>query len=406
MEPVSSFKPIVLVRYGELAIKSHRVRARMVKILESNMRDALNRAGIGEYSIYQAWGRVMVEVPEDKLDKAAFALSRVFGVVSTSPTLSIRFEGLRDIAVAAHGLWAGRVKDRTFAVRVSREGEHPFKSIDVARIVGSMLYPYSSGVDLERPEVELYIEVRGDRAYFFERIYEGPGGLPLGSQPGRLLALVSGGFDSPVAYWLMSRRGALVDALFCSLAPPADLMAFSRVFRALYENWIFGYDPTVYIADCSILTRELRARVNEHLMNVVFKRMLYKLAEGIAIKEGYLGIVTGESLGQVSSQTLMNLYSTSLNLNVPIFRPLIGMDKDDIVKLAKRIGTYEESSKMVEACSIFSRRPRTSVKPEELEAEFNKVKDLLNSIRVRAVKASELGQGSLASVGNVGCVGS
>lgn len=384
--------PIVLVRYGEISLKSSRVRARLVALLLNNLQESLRRAGVADYRISEVEGRIVIHVPRDELLKASLAAARVFGVVSASPAYMIRFSDINEISTAAYELWRSEVAGRRFAVRVNRVGNHPFTSLDVARRVGATLYPFSSGVDLDNPEVELHVEIRGWQAFLFKEIIEGPGGLPLGSQGGKVLALVSGGFDSPVAYWLMSRRGALVDALFCSLAPPADVLGFVRVFKTLYDNWVFGYDPLITIVNCEPLANALRSRVNPHLMNTVFKKFLYRLAESMALEEGYLGIVTGESLGQVSSQTLSNLHSASIGIGVPIFRPLIGLDKDDIIKLAKRIGTYGESEKMIEPCTVFSRKPRTRSTPEILDRELNKVLDLLDKVKASAVRvrASEL----------------
>ncbi|WP_291767659.1 tRNA uracil 4-sulfurtransferase ThiI [Caldivirga sp. UBA161] len=387
-----NLNPIVLVRYGEIGVKSNRVRARLENLLIRNIQESLSRGGVLNYSISKARGRILVTVPKEDLIKAALMAARIFGVVSTSPAYSLNFSNINEIVIAAYELWRSRVNGRKFAVRVSRTGNHPFTSIDVAKRVGAVLYPFSNGVDLDNPEVELYVEIRDDYAFLFDEVIDGPGGLPLGSQGGKVLALVSGGFDSPVAYWLMSRRGALVDALFCSLAPPVDVMGFIRVIRHLYEHWVFGYDPVIMITDCTQLVEAMRSSVNSHLMNTVFKKFLYKLAESIAVEDNYMGIVTGESLGQVSSQTLSNLYSASIGISVPIFRPLIGMDKDDIIKLAKRIGTYEESAKMIEPCSVFSRKPRTRSTPSRLDEELSKVINLLSTIKASIIKvrASEL----------------
>ncbi|ABW00868.1 tRNA uracil 4-sulfurtransferase ThiI [Caldivirga maquilingensis] len=387
-----NLNPIVLVRYGEIGVKSNRVRVRLENLLTKNIQEALRRGGVLNYSISKTRGRILINVPKENLINTALMAARVFGVVSTSPAYSLNFSSINDIVIAAYELWRGKVNGRKFAVRVSRTGNHPFTSIDVAKRVGAVLYPFSNGVDLDNPEVELYVEIRDNYAFLFDEVIDGPGGLPLGSQGGKVLALVSGGFDSPVAYWLMSRRGALVDALFCSLAPPVDVIGLIRVIRYLYENWVFGYDPLIMIADCTQLVNAMRSSVNSHLMNTVFKKFLYRLAESIAVEGGYMGIVTGESLGQVSSQTLSNLYSASAGINVPIFRPLIGMDKDDIIKLAKRIGTYEESVKMIEPCSVFSRKPRTRSTPSRLDEELSRVINLLGVIKasIIKVKASEL----------------
>ncbi|MGC8570858.1 MAG: tRNA uracil 4-sulfurtransferase ThiI [Caldivirga sp.] len=387
-----NLNPIVLVRYGEIGVKSNRVRVRLENLLIKNIQESLNRGGILNYSISKTRGRILVSVPKENLINAALMAARVFGVVSASPAYYFNFININEVATVAYELWRSKVTGRKFAVRVSRTGNHPFTSIDVAKRVGAALYPFSNGVDLDNPEVELYVEIRDNYAFLFDEVINGPGGLPLGSQGGKVLALVSGGFDSPVAYWLMSRRGALVDVLFCSLAPPVDVIGLIRVIKYLYDHWVFGYDPLIMIADCTQLVNTMRGLVNSHFMNIVFKKFLYKLAESIAVEGNYMGIVTGESLGQVSSQTLSNLHSASMGISVPIFRPLIGMDKDDIIKLAKRIGTYEESARMIEPCSVFSRRPRTRSTPSRLDDELNKVINLLGTVKASIIKvnASEL----------------
>ncbi len=254
-------------------------------------------------------------------------ISRVFGVKSLSPVRAYVFKELNDIVNAAVKEWSDLIRGKRFAVRVHRVGSHNFTSMDVAKAVGAALKPFSAGVDLERPDIELFIEVRDDKAYLFTEVINGPGGLPLGSE-GRLLALISGGFDSPVAAWFMMRRGgSYVDALFCSLAyPPIDVINFLRVSHALFSRWSIGYDPRLFIIDCSPLINEFRAKANPHMWSVLFKRVLYEVASRVARSIGALGgLVTGESLGQVSSQTLHNLMAIEHGVDMPIYRPLIGL---------------------------------------------------------------------------------
>lgn len=380
---------VLLIRFGEVAIKGPGARVRMERLLVHNILVGLRGFGV---RVWRSQGRLFVEVPDDRVREGVDVISRVFGVKSLSPAKAFEFKGLDDLVRVAVGEWGGLVRGRTFAVRVRRVGNHPFTSLDVARAVGAALKPFSAGVDLEKPDVELFMEVRGDRVYLFTEVVRGPGGLPLGSE-GRLLALVSGGFDSPVAAWFMMRRGSYVDALHCSLAYPVDVVNFLRVSWALFSRWSIGYDARLFILNCSRLVNELRARVNPHLWGVVFKRVLYMLGAEVARSVGALGLVTGESLGQVSSQTLHNLMAIEHGVDMPIYRPLIGLDKDDIVNYARLIGTYEESMRNEEFCAIFSEKPRTEVSVEELEGEVKKlspdlVRDILSTmvtIRVSAV---------------------
>ncbi|GAB6946721.1 tRNA 4-thiouridine(8) synthase ThiI [Vulcanisaeta sp. JCM 16161] len=385
---------LILVRYGEVAIKGVGTRSRMERLLMHNILSGLRGIGISA-RVTRSQGRLFVEVPDDRVKESVELISRVFGVKSLSPVRVYVFKELNDIVNAAVKEWSDLIRGRRFAVRVHRVGSHNFTSIDVAKAVGAALKPFSAGVDLERPDIELFIEIRGDKAYLFTEVINGPGGLPLGSE-GRLLALISGGFDSPVAAWFMMRRGSYVDALFCSLAYPIDVINFLRVSHALFSRWSIGYDPRLFIIDCSPLINEFRTRVNPHMWSVLFKRVLYEVASRIAKTMGALGLVTGESLGQVSSQTLHNLMAIEHGIDMPIYRPLIGLDKDDIVDYARRIGTYEESMRTEEFCAIFSEKPRTRVTIEELNNEFNKldqglINNLLSSVvTLRASAASKV----------------
>ncbi|MGC8542719.1 MAG: tRNA uracil 4-sulfurtransferase ThiI [Vulcanisaeta sp.] len=362
---------ILIVRYGEVAIKGPSTRSRMERLLAHHINTGLRALGI-DSRIERSQGRLFVEVSDDRAKESVDLVSRVFGVKSVSPAKAYRFNNLNDLVNIAVKEWGGLVKGRTFAVRVHRVGKHEFTSMDVAKVVGAALKPMSNGVNLERPDIELFMEIRNDIAYLFTDIVKGPGGLPLGSE-GKLLALISGGFDSPVAAWFMMRRGSYVDALFCSLAYPVDVINFLRVAHALFSKWSIGYDPRLFIIDCSKIVSEFRAKVNPHLWSVLFKRVLYEVGARVARSINALGLITGESLGQVSSQTLHNLMAIEHGIDVPIYRPLIGLDKDEIMEYAKMIGTYEESMRTEEFCAIFSEKPKTKVSPEELNAEAAKL---------------------------------
>lgn len=387
---------VVLVRYGEIAVKTGRVRAELESRLVYNIVIGLREAGISrqQATVERADGRVLVYLHDPSvLEKAVDVIRRVFGVKSISPAVEIRFEKLEDICKVAEDLWKDVVKDRTFAVRCHRVGKHSFTSKDVEARVGEVLRPYARGVNLENPDIELYVEIRGDTAYLYDSVLEGPGGLPLGSE-GRALALVSGGFDSPVAAWFVMRRGVAVDFLTVSLAGELDLLPALRVIAHLVDRWCIGYDPVVYVVHAEELVKEIREKVNLELWNVVYKRCLLYIAERIVEKErGYRAIVTGDIIGQVSSQTLDNIYSSQHGIRIPILRPLIGFDKDDVMKYAQLIGTYELSKQVAEYCAIFSTKPRTWSTPEEIDLEFFKVKKVVDKIienNVRKLRKKEL----------------
>lgn len=374
---------VVLVRLGELTLKGPYTRAKFEKLLYRNMRDALSSEGL-KFRIRIERGRFFVHASDEA--RAASALRRVFGIKSLSIAEEVTFDDLSDLVSKASRFFAPKVEGKKFAVRARRVGKHDFTSMDVARELGSALLARSAGVSLENPDVEVFVEVRGYRAYLYTEVIKAYGGLPLGSE-GRVVALVSGGFDSPVAAWYMLRRGALVDYVFCNLGGPAYEAAVISVLKVLADRWSYGYRPQLHIVDFSKLLRELREKTEPSLLNVLLKRYMYRAAERVAVEVKAEGIVTGESLGQVASQTLRNLFVSSLATTMPIYRPLIGMDKDDIVAMAREIGTYDYSALVKEYCGSFAEHPRTHADLSEVEAEEEKV-DL--SILEEAVKARKI----------------
>ena len=364
---------LFLVRYGEIAVKGKGTRARMVRLLERNIAAALRHRGVGGFRVWSRDARVFVEVPDGDGARASEALSRVFGIVSYSPVVRVRHGGLTDIVSRGVELFSHHVRGRSFRVRARRSGREPFTSKDVEKALGAALLEAGAGrVDLENPEVTVYVEVRGEEAYFYTEVLEGPGGLPLGSE-GRVLALVSGGIDSPVAAWMMMRRGAEVDMVFFNLGGEAHELGVLKVAKILADGWSHGYSPRLHMVDFRPVVSVLMEEVDEGVRGVVLRRLMFRAAEMVAGEEGALGLVTGESLGQVSSQTLPNMLAAEKGVGLPIYRPLIGMDKNEIAGMARRIGTYEVSARLQEFCAIAAGKPRTRVRPEEVDEAEKRV---------------------------------
>ncbi len=386
-------RKIVLVRYGEIAVKTWRFRTQLERLLLKNIMKGLRKIGVENVKGRIEDGRIIIEnFKEDEQEKIIDIIRRVFGVKSASPAVEISFKNLQDIVRIAENLWKRDVEGRTFAIRCRRVGKHDFTSKDVEREVGIALAKYARDVDLRNPEVELYIEVRNEKAYLYKDIIPGPGGLPLGSE-GRALALVSGGFDSPIAAWLVMKRGVKVDFLTVSLAGELDLLPSLRVIVHLADNWEIGYSPRIFIAHGEDLVKAIRDRVRKEVWNVVYKRALYYIADQLCRRyRGYRAIVTGDVIGQVSSQTLDNLYSSSQGIVTPIIRPLAGFDKDEIIDLARRVGTYDLSMEVSEYCAVFAERPKTWSTPEEIMLEFYKIKNIVDNIvnsRIEVVTLEE-----------------
>lgn len=379
--------PVYIIRYSELGLKGPRARNSMEQRLVKNILDGLRKKG-QDAVIKRDRGRIYLS-SYSREDIVAFVLERTMGIKTFSLARTGTIEGLEDIIRGSVELFSSDVAGKTYAVRAHRNGSHNFRSSDILTGIGDALYPFSSGVNLKNPDLEIFVEVRDNRAYFFNHRIKGPGGLPLGSE-GKLTALVSGGIDSPVAAWSMMKRGCPVDIVFCSLAHPVDTTGMLKSIIPLYEDWGHGYDARIHILDCSPLIDEFTLSVKYTMANVEFKRAIYLLAKKIGITYGSCGIVTGESMGQVSSQTPENLMAIENGLNFPVYRPIISWDKDDTTELARRIGTFTGEN-MGEYCSLFADKPVIKARSSDINREMENY-DLTDSIIMSSVtlRSSEL----------------
>jgi len=358
----------ILVAYGEISLKSEYVRGRLEGLLARQIRRILSRGGFEGCRVLRRYGRLYVEgVP----DNAAVFIADVPGVVSAMPALRTTsdLDSVVELAVKVASERLG--EGQSFAVRPRTVGSHPYASRDLAIQAGSAVLKALSDrgvhVDLDNPDVTLYIEVRDRDAFIYTRIVEGVGGLPYGSQ-GRLVSLFSGGIDSPVATWMMMKRGAEVLPLFVDQRPYVGDSYVDRVEKALHA--LYRYVPEegfgLYVAPFGeVMGRILEAPV-PNLRCVLCKRAMYRVAAALAARKRARGIVTGESLGQVASQTLDNLYVIDEVVSVPVLRPLIGLDKVEIEAMARRIGTYDITARSVDGCTVVPDRPTTRARLAEV----------------------------------------
>src|SRR5688572_12337051 len=347
---------LILVRLGaELTIKSRRTRASFLRRLSRNVRDALNSSGI-EHRIELVWGRMFVRAQSQM---ALPILARVFGISSLSwveREVSAELDTL--VAAAAEHFRAG-VTGRRFAVRARRTGRHAYSSKDVEVKLGAALYPHAAGVDLTHPEFTAYVEIRDDVAYLFSERTPGTGGLPLGVE-GQAVALLSGGYDSAVAAWLVAKRGVALDYVFCNLGGDAYERAVVQVGKVLADDWSYGTQPQLHAIDFGEVLRDLREKTRASYWQVVLKRLMYRAAQQVAAESSAEAIVTGEAIGQVSSQTLTNLRSIEEIATLPVLRPLIGAEKEEIIERAREIGTAALSEQVREYCAIAPGYPVTA----------------------------------------------
>ncbi len=343
---------------GELGTKSARTRRRFLRVLSANARKALTRAGVpGE--VEARWSRLFARTPDRP--GAMEVLGRVFGLHSVSEVAVVPFGSLDELVDRVAALNRDRVAGRTFAVRVKRSGTHPFRSPDVAVALGTALLPGSAGVDLDDPAVEVRLEIVDDLAYVVLDAAPGAGGLPLGTG-GKAVALFSGGFDSPVASWMAMRRGIALELLVFDLGGCGQVDAALTVARDLVTRWSPGREPRAQVVDLAPVVAALRARVASSIRQVVLKRAMYRAGTLAAEAVGAEALITGESLGQVSTQTLHNLAVAEESIGMPVLRPLIGMDKEEILRRARAIGTHDASERVQEHCDIATGRVETAAR--------------------------------------------
>ena len=373
---------VLLVRLSaELTTKSRGTRRRFTRRLVDNIRDAFREHGAAA-RVESQWTRLLVRTGSRE---AASLLGRVPGVSSYSMVEGRCDAEMEEIVRLGVEIFGERVKGKTYAVRAKRAGDHPFSSSDLMRRLGAALNP-GAKVDLTRPEVEVELEVRDQDAYFFSGRIAGLGGLPLGVE-GRAVCLLSGGFDSAAAAWLLLKRGVELDYVFCNLAGEAYERSVVQVAKILSDRWSYGTRPRLHVIDFGPPVDELRRTAQPKYWQLVLKRLMYRAAARVAREVGALGIITGESIGQVSSQTLANLGAIEGAVDLPVFRPLVGFDKGDIVDLTRRIGTYELSSKVKEYCAIAPGNPVTSATPgaaarEEARMELDVLRTAVEERRV------------------------
>lgn len=353
-----------LVRFsGELSTKARRTRARFQKRLADNLRDGFAAEGI-DAALRRGWSRFHVEAKDREFLRP---LARTFGVSSCSVLAGECDAELDTIVEVGRELFADAVRGRRYAVRARRSGSHDFSSSDIHRRLGAALNPGAT-VDLGHPDITVFVEVRDGRAFFHEDSVRGPSGLPLGVQ-GHALALISGGFDSPVAAWMALRRGIRLDYVFCNLGGSAYERMVVEVAKILADRWSYGTRPRLHVLEFGPVVDAMRARAKPAYLQVVLKRMMYRAAADLGARLGAEALVTGESVGQVSSQTLSNLRAIENASDLPVLRPLLGFHKEEILERAREIGTYDISSRVREYCDLVPHKPVTASTPEAAEAQ-------------------------------------
>ena len=380
-----------LIKYAEIALKGKN-RYRFEDALVHQMEIALSKIE-GDFEVKKEQGRVYVFCPENyDYDEAVDALQHVFGIVGICPVMIYEeqgFEKLAEDVVSYMKQWHPDFNG-TFKVWTRRaKKSYPISSMEVSAELGGRIldaFPEAS-VDVHHPELDLSVEIR-DKIYVYSQTIPGAGGMPIGTN-GKAMLLLSGGIDSPVATWMMAKRGVVLNAVHFASPPFTSPMSEMKVHDLLAK--VAKYSGTIKLITVPFteIQENIRDKCPEELFTLIMRRYMMRISNILAEKEGCEAIVTGESVGQVASQTLTAMMSTDSVSRLPVLRPLVGMDKNEIVVISRKIDTFDISIRPFEdCCTVFTpKHPRLHPKPEEIEkAELSLDSDALISRAVEGVK--------------------
>jgi len=364
------FPGVVLVRYGELFLKSEPVKRQFIGALLRNMGAALESEGLS-FTNEVHRGRILVHGPDP--EHIAGVISRTFGVVEVAVCALVPPDPER-IAEVALRFGARKLSPgMTFAVRARRQGVNGISSQELGALVGSRIYDAIGGlkVDLDSPDYEVFVELREFGGLVYDDPRPAPGGLPWGTQ-GPVISLLSSGIDSPVASWLMMKRGCVVEHLHIDggIFAGTDVKSTAVRHHATLSEWCRGYPFLLHVCEAEFFYQALVEKVPPRFRCVLCKRFMFRVGSAIAERQGALALVTGDNLGQVASQTLSNMAAISRGAGpTPVLRPLIANDKNETIALARKIGTFRQQERQGDlGCRAVPGMPATRTTAEELDA--------------------------------------
>lgn len=366
-------REIILIKNGELVLKGLN-RNTFEDILIKNMKKALK--DIGTFSFTKSQSTIMVEPCEDSidLDDATDALRRVFGIAALSRA-AVTEKDLDAIKKTACEYLSDELSQAdSFKVEAKRsDKKFPFKSPEICREVGGFLLSKhrNLSVDVHNPEVTVTVEVRDNYAFVRGNNIKGAGGMPVGTS-GRAAVLISGGIDSPVAAYMMAKRGIELIAVHFASPPYTTELAEQKVMELLHRVARYSGPITTYVVPFTEIQEQIRDKCPEVYFTIIMRRYMMKISQLLAERQNCSALITGESVGQVASQTIYALGCTDAATTIPVFRPCIGMDKEEIVRISRAIDTFETSIQPYEdCCTVFTpKHPKTKPKLDEiLEAE-------------------------------------
>lgn len=389
-------KEVILIKNGELALKGLN-RSTFEDILVKNIRRRLKSAG--DFDYIKSQSTIIIEPKDENCDfeAAQEAVSRIFGIAGFSRAAAVEKDFDKVIEISGDYLEGALKNAKTFKVEAKRsDKKFPLTSPEISREMGGHLlsvYPHLK-VDVHNPEVTVMVEVRDKYIFLHGTQIKGAGGMPVGTG-GKAGILISGGIDSPVAAWMMAKRGMELTAIHFASPPYTSKRAEMKVVTLLEKVAKYSGRMTMFTVPFTEIQEQIKDNCPEELFTLIMRRAMMKAAEKIARKENCQALITGESVGQVASQTIYALACTDAAANMPVFRPLIGMDKDEIIEISRKIDTFETSILPYEdCCTVFTpKHPKTRPnlgdieKAEQLIPLEELVEKAVNGAQIRTVTA-------------------
>lgn len=391
-------KEVILIKDGEIALKGLN-RKTFEDVLKKNIKHSLY--GLGKFKITSAQSTTYVIPLSDDfdLDEACERVSRIFGIVSFSRA-GVCEKDLNKILNFAPEYLAEQLEDiKTFKVEAKRsDKKFPYKSPEICRELGGTIlekFPHLT-VDVHNPDAVVTVEVRDFGTYIHTNPVRGAGGIPVGTG-GNAAILISGGIDSPVAAYMMAKRGVKLTAIHFASPPYTSERAEQKVVKLLKKVCRYSGPMTMYTVPFTKIQETIKDKCPEELFTIIMRRLMMKISEKIARDNDCSALITGESLGQVASQTIHAIGCTDEATNMVVFRPLIGMDKQEIIDISYKIDTFETSIEPYEdCCTVFTpKHPRTRpvlkyVKQAEDSANFgNMIEEALQNLKITNINIRE-----------------
>ena len=382
-----------LIKYAEIGVKGKN-RYLFEDALVQQIKYALKRCE-GEFKVRKTQGRIYVDaVSEFDFDETVDNLKTVFGISGICPVVYVEDEGFEKLGQTIVDYMNNVYpdKNKTFKVNARRARKnYPLDTMELNREVGAVIldaFPEMK-VDVHNPDIMLYLEIR-EKIYIYSEIIPGPGGMPVGTN-GKAMLLLSGGIDSPVAGYMISKRGVKIDAVYFHAPPYTSERAKQKVVDL--ARLVSRYSGPIYLHVINFTDIQLAIyeKCPHDELTIIMRRYMMKIAEHIAKETECLGLITGESIGQVASQTMHSLYATNEVCTMPVYRPCIGLDKQEIVEISEKINTYETSILPFEdCCTIFvAKHPVTKPNLEYIKRHEENLKDVIDDLMEKALETKE-----------------